>query len=639
MKIIGNVWLISSLITKLLTKNNSINLILFIFLMLVIIPMQFDLLRPALEMGLTPDDWSFIFWYKTLGAYPLNSLPQVWAERGPYTTVPLYYTGMINDLVNFNYKNLQLMSILFKSLATLVIFPLILIVFKNRLLAFLTTMFFAMTYISSGPLETAVEPTEYLGLFFIGLFLISYYFLIKGKVKWSLLISSTILLLIALGVSVMRVYPLLIFLLIVEFYLFWKNPTSGRFKEGFLRLLILFSPIILISLNRPSLVLSYIYQPKTLFSLVLQGNWQLILTPIQGLGHTLPLNSYWSYLGAIKIEDFSAYLSFFMNGPLITFGVISLFLSLFTSKNALRFFITVFIAFLFFGIAIFFIINYRLTLPMQEQINFDSPKIYPTIIGIFLLALTASYFMEWKRQSKKATWLLALWLGLFWAITFIVMTWLLASTNLNFGGAQDHYLMIPSVGVYLFISALIVIFYEKIKKVKTLFFLVFLPVLSLFIIFFYSLNRHLIHTYYNNASINGRAASGQILLQSKFKERIEQFNKTEPLLFYFDTSELENGPFYTESFLSSFPFWMRFQGTQLKDGCSERLYLNEHKQLIPYIREQDGQKGFFYKGLCVKNGKGGYEDIFYKMENFYAFKLKDRDFIDIKEEVLKELGF
>ncbi len=622
-----------------LTKTIGSNLFLFFLLLFIVSLIQYDLLRPALEIGLTPDDWAFTFWYKTFGSNPFANLPKVWAVYGPYTTVPIYYTGIIVDFVNFNYKNLQLLSILFKILATLVVYPLILIVFKNKFLAFLTTILFAMTYPSSGPLETAVEPTEYLGLFFTGLFLISYYYLIKSRTNRMLFITSTVLLLVALGISIMRVYPLLLFLLIIEFYLFIRKPSKVRFKEGLLRLLILFSPIILIILYRPNLVLSYIYQPNTLFSLILRGNWQLILTPIQGLGHILPLNNYWGFLGSIKLKDFSQYLSFFLSGPLIIFGTISLFLSWLTSKNPLGFFITVFIPFLFFGIAIFFITDHRFSLPQQLQMSFDAPRIYPVIIGIFLLILAIAYFIEWFKQGKKVNWLLASWLGIFGAIIFIVMTWLLASTTLSFGGSQDHYLMIPSVGTSLFLASIIIILFEKLNKSKATLLVLFIPLFSMLIILFYLSNRQLIHDYFDHANLSGRAASGQILLQSRFKEIIKPFNKKEPMLFYFDTSEIENGPFYTESFLSSLPFWMRFQGNQLVEGCSEVLYLSDHKQLLSHIKEISGQKDFYYRSLCFQDGKGQYKSFLYKPENFYAYKLKNKNFIDIKKDLLLELGF
>ena len=149
-----------------------------------------------------------------------------------------------------------------------------------------------------------------------------------------------------------------------------------------------------------------------------------------------------------------------------------------------------------------------------------------------------------------------------------------------------------------------------------------------------------IRTRFLDLLANGRSAHGQQVIQGRFREHIKDIDFSKPALFYFDTSDISGeGPFYSEGFLGSFPFWMHFQDRQLIDGCIEVLYLNEHKQLLPYIREEDGERGFFFRGLCVENGKSSYKEILYKPENFYAFKIKSRNFIDIKEEVLKELGF
>ena len=603
--------------------------------------MQYDLLKPALEIGLTPDDWSFIFWYKLLGFHPLSKIADVWIERGPYTTVPLYYTGIINSLVGFDFFKMQIIGICFKILASMVLFPLVLLVFKSRLLAILTTILFAMSYPSAGPLETAVEPSEYLGMFFMGLFLITYYQVIKNNLlMWKGLSLATTFLIIAVLFSVMRLYPLLVLIPSIEAYLLIQKPSVVALRIGLVRLFILFAPFIVVTLYHPKVVMNYIGVVPTVILRVLEGNWHLILTPLQGLGHTFPVSdSVWKIFGLLNMESFKDYFSFILGGPTVIFSLIILILSLLIVKKPWRFFLLAFCLNFILEIMVFFIANHFLSLPKENRIIFDIPRIYSTFFGLLILILSFVYWIEWKIDGRKNHLILALWVGPVISFLFIVLTWVLASENLAFGGAQDHYLMIPSVGIYLFISALLVIFYERTKKVKTILFMVFLPIFFLSIILFYFANRQLIYTYFNSANLNGRAASGQIFLQSKFKEKIKQFNQTEPMLFYFDTSEIENGPFYTESFLSSFPFWMRFQGTQLIDGCSERIYLNEYKQLIPYIKEQDGQKGFFYKGLCVENGKGGYKDIFYKPDNFYAFKLKNKDFIDIKKNLLKELGF
>lgn len=83
---------------------------------------------------------------------------------------------------------------------------------------------------------------------------------------------------------------------------------------------------------------------------------------------------------------------------------------------------------------------------------------------------------------------------------------------------------------------------------------------------------------------------------------------------------------------------MRFNGNQLIDGCTEVFY-GDKESLAKLIKVENGQKGFIYRSLCVEKGVGGYAQPILTSDNFYAFKLKNKDFIDIKEEVLYELEF
>jgi hypothetical protein len=119
--------------------------ILFIFLSLVIIVffLQFNLLELALKIGFKPDDWILYFAYKSLDLHPLSKLLEVWGARGIYTTYQVYYMGLLESLVGFNYHSFQVVNLIFKALGTLAIFPLVLVIFRSRLLAILTTLFFA----------------------------------------------------------------------------------------------------------------------------------------------------------------------------------------------------------------------------------------------------------------------------------------------------------------------------------------------------------------------------------------------------------------------------------------------------------------------------------------------------------------
>ncbi|MBI3103881.1 hypothetical protein HYZ05_02990 [Candidatus Daviesbacteria bacterium] len=624
-----------------LRKLVNINIFLFIILFFVVFWMQYDLLKPTLEIGLTPDDWSFIFWYKLLGLNPLSKISQVWAVSGPYTTVPMYYTGIIQSFVGFNYQALQIVSISFKVLATLIIFPLVAVVFKNKFLAFLATIFFAMSYPSTGALETAVEPSEYLGMFSMGIFLIVYYLVIKknlSDLKW---LSLTLLLFITtILLSIMRLYPLFVLIPLIEIYLWIQKPSKASLGNSLLRLAVLFSPFILITLYRPSVILNYIGTVPAVLVKVLEGNWHLSLVPLQGLGYTLPFSANWGLLGVLNIDSFNEYLSFILGGPLVIFGLIIMFLAFSTSNNPWRFFILSITLNIFFEILIYFIATHYLSIPMEQRLNFDTPRIYPTIVGLLILVLAFVYWIEWKNREKKNNLLLALWAGLAVALLFIVLTWILASISLGFGGAQDHYLLIPSAGISIFLAAIVILIYQRIRKIKMRFLKIIAGMLIVVIISsFYFLNRNLIYSYFNHVNANGRAALGQIMIQSAFRNKTENLDLSKPALFYFDTSELSgDGPFYTEGLLSPLPFFMHFQGDKLVDGCFEVFYDTKNK-LAELVEERNGEKGFIYRSLCVENGKGSYKEIFHRAENFYAYKLKNKDFIDIKKEMLKQLGF
>lgn len=606
---------------------------IFILLFFLVLFMQYDLLKPTLRIGLTPDDWSFIFWYKLLGPNPWLKFFDEWAIRGPYTTVPLFYTGFINSLVGFDFFKQQLISIFFKTLATLVLFPLILLIFKNKLLAFFTTIIFAMSYQSTGALETAVEPSEYLGMFFMGVFLMVYFWVIKKKtMNWQWLLLIMLLLLVTILMSVMRTYPLLVLIPLIELYLLIIEPSKKVLKQSFLRLIILFLPFILLTLFRPGVILAYIGNTPVVVNRVLEGNVHLILTPIQGLGATLPIgDNLWRFFGVVDLNNFYAYLSFLMGGPLVVFGLIILLLGLLTCKNPFKFMLIAFTLNLFLQIVVYLIATYYLSVPVEDKFIFEPLRMYSTLFGLFILSLAVVYWID--------SVYIHLWVGPLISFLFIVLTWILASENLSFGGAQDHYLLIPEAGTSLFIAGILTILYKRLQfKKRVLYPLSYLVILAV-LVTFYILNRDLIYTYFNRANDNGRAADGQIYIQSKFREKIKDIDLSKPALFYFDTSELSgNGPYYTEGLLSPFPVIMHFQGEKIIQGCFENYYASLDK-LSMLIQERDGEKGFVYRSLCVKNGKGYMDLLHYKMENFYAFKIKNDEFIDIKMETLEKLGF
>lgn len=111
-----------------------------------------------------------------------------------------------------------------------------------------------------------------------------------------------------------------------------------------------------------------------------------------------------------------------------------------------------------------------------------------------------------------------------------------------------------------------------------------------------------------------------------------KFNNKLPSLFYFDTSgDYPNGRFYEQSMLGRFSDWMFFKGNYPPGSCNLPVVINDNLQLLKdKFVEKDGERGFSYRDYCGR-------PIFYKLQEFYAFKLKNREHINIKEEILEKL--
>ncbi len=88
---------------------------LFFLLVILVSSLQFFLLRPF-EIGFTPDDWSFVFLYKSLGQNPILKLNEVWKERGAYTTFFIYYNPFLFDLSNMKIFIIYCFSFILMSL-------------------------------------------------------------------------------------------------------------------------------------------------------------------------------------------------------------------------------------------------------------------------------------------------------------------------------------------------------------------------------------------------------------------------------------------------------------------------------------------------------------------------------------------
>lgn len=351
----------------------------------------------------------------------------------------------------------------------------------------------------------------------------------------------------------------------------------------------------------------------------------------------MPLEIWGYIIKPLVFENLYGYgMSFITGGPLPVLGSLTIFLSFFVAKKPLSFILTTLIASVFLQVAAYIMAFHSQSIPTHLQVSFDPPRLYSTIPGVFVISLAISFFREWF-SNKKSLLLLSLWVTPLSALIFTALIWLLAGLNLSYT-ETSYYLVVASEGISIFVAGILTLILIKDQKKK------WIKVFSITVVTFATLaifiiSREVINKFFISMDSKGRSYKGQQMIQGRFRKQLNNFDYSKPAFFYFDGSDIaRDGTFFAEGFLSIFPQWFHYMDNKLIDGCTEVFY-GERIKLAELVKIKDGEKGILYRALCVKNGKGVYQEIFYKKENIHAYKLKNRDFIDIKDEILKEFGF
>lgn len=629
-------------------SNNQLKILMFyqyftirkstisIFLLLVVIVswLQVTLLAPHLQYGFTPDDWWPLALYKRLNSDLLTNILQVWEKNGVYTSYQVMYISILHNFFGFNFQAYQITNLILKALSALILFPFILTIFKSRLLAILTTILYAMAYSPVGTLEIVVRGSDFIGIIFMCIFFIAYYQVIVRNLNNVLPLTGLMaLLLLSMFFSPIRIYPVLVFILLVELYLCLIQRTKLTIYRSVKRIAFIFFPYILMMVLSPSSVFSFtsVNAPEILRRISM-GNWQLILYPLGSFGSLFLLNDYWRIFGIIQIKSFTDYISYLLVDPLIIFLFITLFYSIILSipsKNLFRFFLKILSVNLLLQIAVFILAKHREVIDSNIRMSYDYVELYSVLFAVYMLALSFFVWRHWINTGKKNNLLLSLWLGPFFALVHIVLTWMFKDYVVLFKGIHT-YLNIPSIGISLFIAGTLGLLYQKIRNSfgilgKQLAFQTFLLLIPIFII-----NKNTIQYNFDLASYSMNAKEHEAA-RDRLWNKLSNFDNNHPSLFYFDAAhDYPNGRFYEQSMLGRFSEWMFFKGDFPPGSCNVPVFINSNLDLLrSKFIEKDGEVGFSYADYCGRPN-------FYKYQDFYAFRLVNKQPTDIKDEILEQ---
>ncbi len=612
-------------------KSHTKDLLILLMVILSVSYLQIVLLGPHLSYGFTPDDWwplAHFHVLDNLGLFP--KIIAIWKTDGAYTTYQVLYISLLHHFFGLNFEAYQITNHVLKAISAISIYPLVAVIFNNRKLAFLTSMLYAMAYSPAGTLEIVAKGSDFISISFMAGFLICYYYLYRSiKKGWIWEISASILLLLTIFFCPIRMYPLLGFIILAEIY----GLSSKILKPtvALRRILVLFIPYLVVLALAPLSILSFLLLDAP--SRTIAGNWHLLLHPLGSFGSLFLLNDYWRIFGVVQINTFPIFLTYLLTNTLIIFLLFSVFFAFILEvprKQLLGFFVKILLTnILIQGIA-YLLVKHIEQIPSAIRVNYDSLELLPVFLAIFILIISYYAYKKWT-NSKNNNLLLALWLGTIFSMISIMGTWALASYGVIFKGVHS-YLNVPSIGSSLFISALIVLLYNKIRSLNFLG-KAFAPFVFLVLVPIFFINKNILDFYWINSNYSMNANEQQ-KLRDNLMDSLGSFDNNRFTLFYFGTlKDLPNGRFYEQTLLGRFGEWLFVQGKFPPNRCLTPVFIIDRLELLQKAAMiKDGEKGFLYHDYC-------YTPHFYPLKDFYAFELIDKKPVNIKDSIFNQMDY
>lgn len=633
---------------NLLRKKNLLMTLLLLLLIGILNGLVFS---NQLNYGFRDVDWQVLYYFKLFGNLSLNHLTSEIKVLGVYIPES-YYVGLLESLIGLNFVSLHQVTHFFMIAATLSVYIAVLLISKRKLLAFITSLIYTMSYTHAGALFQLSSGGYFITTIFMNIFFCLYYYAIFGKssLKWS--VPAGFLLVVTVVLKPERMYPLIPLILIIEFSLLLLRGVNKNLLASFLqRIIVIFLPFVILYpfyriLFTPGVSAGFapnqfVIGVGTKITSILNGNIQLLIEPLASLGSIFLYGDHLKLLGQLDFQNLTTYIISLILNPILRLGIITFILFSLIGKKSLRL-IPLFSVILFvYGLFIYILKTNWQQLDIALRIHFDPNFIaLPSLLGLYILIITTVLIFRWLRTRDSL--LLFPILGIGFAYLFIVMTWV--SSSIIFMGTH-RYLSFPSFGTSLFIAGLVVMTFNKLnnnKFAKQWSWSIFLILVPLIII-----NFQVANNFFNDElRFVGMKGSDQIRLKNKFREFIKDISRHDSSLFYFDeTTDADNAYFNESVIIAGFEYWTRVNSDGTLNNfpepdtlrttrqCPQHTHVSCLKLIKEGIKVENGEKGIWYANFIKGN-----IPHFYKIKNFRAYRFINKEIYDITDEVLKELN-
>lgn len=589
------------------------------------------------------DDWGQLFYYEVYNARDLRNLPFIINETGtPYMWTEEYNIGPLKDIFGLNQKVIKLVELLFKSLAALSIALLAYKFTKDRLLAIFVVFFFIIFPSTAGVLSHIIFAGAYLTLIFICAFIVFYFQSLKNPKK---IVLASLFFFLALLVCPPRAYLILPVPFLIELYRLRKGFNFFRFLRG---MIIFYSPLIFLQ-SRPGSFIPHL-ELVAHIKQIISGNLYSLSFPFQAISALFLdksiLNDVLKSVGSNIASPYPDLRGIVLINFILI--ILSLFFGFTINGSKLQIFakrlfgLTVLIEVIF--LILGFIsstdgkvtyINYTVGNTYTQTLG---ASIYQAFFGAFYTILGLLIALEWwfrRRGNKILAIILVAWI---WSVFSEVLLYFTNHWYYMTDQSYDRYIIVSSMGAVVFIAGVFSLFFKELKKIKDL----RIKYISLFLIIAFTIflswkNYKLMGEFYHNWNEEqGWGSYWQDKMHQRFLHILGKENLNKSILIYIDDNT--SNAFNEGSFIytARFRLFYDLNDRIIRDNC--KGVISNIDTLKKAYTVQNGEKGFLADSICV-NPVISFQmkPVFYPLNDFYAYKIENKNFIKIKDEITLKL--
>lgn len=613
-----------------------------LLLILVVWVIQILFLNQAAKWGMNGwDDWGWLYYFDFHKGGDLSNFSKIKEDTGtPYIWTEIYYIGPLKELFGLNQTSFKYVELLFKALAGLSAAFLIYKLTNDKLFTLLTIFFFIIFPSTAGVLSHNVLSGGYLSIVFMCFFVLFYFQSVRHSKKIYL---ASLFYYLALLACPPRAYLILPVPLLVELIRLRKSFRPYTFIGR----LVIFYIVPLVTLqSRPGW-----FDPMRYFYMrihqITSGNLYTLAFPFQAIS-TLFIDQ--SFIVEIlelrkKMPFINSYLSGFLILDILLF-VISVFLGFVIKKTGRVSFIlwlsflTLVLEILFHMFGLFSLdkaintisfINLEGVSYLQQTLD---PTIYQASFGGYIFILGLIIGLDWWKHQRSNKILMVITFAWMWTVGSEVLLYLTNSWWNMITESNDKYILACSLGAVIFFAGIITLCFNSFLKIKNviiklvscLFFFILISIVT------YKEYRYIDTFYFNWNEGEGGSVYWQDTMYQRFLDKFGKENFKKDVLLYVDPGSIK---FNKGSF--GYPITYRIfydeKGNFIRGFCKEVIV--DIKILQDSYVIINGERGFSFNGKCVDRNIP--PSAFLPLDNFYAFKMENKNFIDIRSEIINQL--